>query len=144
MTSCPLRWKGIPSHFWDLLVQVIGTRGEIMSDRLNFRLPRPKMLKVDRWHANLWPPPQNYIYLLSSIQYFKLVLVSFLSKQNNNKKCIVLLRFFALRLFFFFPLFTHWCLCKIFVLIASFVLEIVTGRMINLFKTQPCLLLLQV
>lgn len=108
--------------------------------------PTPETQDVEGWSLtceSVTPPPQNYIYLLSSIQYFKLILF-FIFCQNNNKKCIVLLRFFALRLFFLFPLFTHWCLCKIFVLIASFVLEIVTGRMINLFKTQPCLLLLQV
>lgn len=88
MTSCPLRWKGIPSHFWDLLVQVIGTRGEIMSDRLNFRLPRPKMLKVDRWHANLWPPPpkttSTFFLPYSILNSFYLF---FLSKQQQKMYC---------------------------------------------------------
>lgn len=52
--------------------------------------PTPETQDVEgwSWHANPWPLPQNDIYLLSSVQYFKLVLVPFLSKQNNNKKVL--------------------------------------------------------
>lgn len=63
MTSCPLRYKGIPSHLWDLLVQVIGTRGGIMRDRLNFRLQRPI-----GWRSlpALWPPQTTAITAVHS------------------------------------------------------------------------------
>lgn len=45
----------------------------------------------------------------------------------------------------FFSLFcSHTDVSKILPLIASFVLEMVAGRMMNLFKAQPCSLLLQV
>lgn len=106
--------------------------------------PTPETQDVEGWLLtceSVTSPPKTTSTFFLPYSIFKLI---YFFCQNNNKKCIVLLRFFALRLFFLFPLFTHWCLCKIFVLIASFVLEIVTGRMINLFKTQPCLLLLQV